>query len=60
VVTIRDVSVQGWRGFLAAQDVNDRAVLHGGAAAVLLVPSPAEAAGLAEAVARTPEPAQDA
>jgi len=46
------MSVQGWRGFLAAEDVDDWVVLHGGATAVFRVPSLVEAARLAEAVAQ--------
>jgi 4a-hydroxytetrahydrobiopterin dehydratase len=48
------MSVQGWRAFLAAEDVDDWVVLHGGAAAVFRVPSLVEAARLAEAVAQIP------
>jgi 4a-hydroxytetrahydrobiopterin dehydratase len=46
------MSEQGWRGFLAAEGVADWVVLHGGAMAVFPVESLAEAARLAEAVAR--------
>jgi 4a-hydroxytetrahydrobiopterin dehydratase len=46
------MSEQGWRRFLAAGDVADWVVLHGGAVAVFRVPSLAEAARLAEAVAQ--------
>src|SRR5262249_23019559 len=46
------MSEQGWRRFLAAEGVADWVVLHGGAMAVFRVPSLAEAARLAEAVAR--------
>jgi 4a-hydroxytetrahydrobiopterin dehydratase len=48
------VSQQGWLRFLAAEGVADWVVLHGGAMAVFRVPSLAEAARLAEAVARLP------
>lgn len=48
------MSVQGWRGFLAAEGVGDWVVLHGGATAVFRVPSLVAAARLAEAVARIP------
>ena len=46
------MSEQGWRRFLAAEGVADWVVLHGGAMAVFRVPSLAEAAQLAEAVAQ--------
>ena len=46
------MSEQGWRRFLAAEGVSDWVVLHGGAMAVFRIPSLAEAARLAEAVAR--------
>ena len=45
------MSEQGWRGFLAADGVDDWVVLHGGATAVFRVGSVREAARLAEAVA---------
>jgi 4a-hydroxytetrahydrobiopterin dehydratase len=48
------VSDQGWREFLAAEDVADWVVLHGGAMAVFRVPSMVEAVRLAEAVAQVP------
>jgi 4a-hydroxytetrahydrobiopterin dehydratase len=48
------VSEQGWRRFLAAEGVADWVVLHGGAVAVFRMPSLAEAARLAEAVAQIP------
>jgi 4a-hydroxytetrahydrobiopterin dehydratase len=48
------MSEQGWRRFLAAEGVADWVVLHGGAMAVFRVPSLAEAARLAEVVARIP------
>ncbi len=48
------MSEQGWREFLAAEGVDDWVVLHGGATAVFRVPSLAEAAQLAEAVAHIP------
>src|SRR5215472_733846 len=46
------MSEQGWRRFLAAEGVADWVVLHGGAMAVFRVPSLAEAARLAEAIAQ--------
>jgi 4a-hydroxytetrahydrobiopterin dehydratase len=49
-----DVSEQGWRDFLAAQDGADWVVLHGGAMAVFRVRSVVEAARLAEALAQVP------
>jgi 4a-hydroxytetrahydrobiopterin dehydratase len=48
------VSEQGWRDFLAAEDLDDWVVLHGGATAVFRAASLAEAARLAQAVAQTP------
>jgi len=48
------MSEHGWRAFLAADGVEDWVVLHGGAVAAYVVPSMAEAARLAEAVARVP------
>ncbi|MBB4140694.1 VOC family protein [Microbacterium invictum] len=48
------MSEQGWRAFLAAQDVDDWVVLHGGATAVFRTGSLVEAAHLAEAVTRVP------
>ncbi len=45
------MSEQGWQEFLAAEDVAEWVVLHGGAMAVFRVPSLVEAARLAEAVA---------
>jgi 4a-hydroxytetrahydrobiopterin dehydratase len=45
------MSERGWREFLAARGVDDWVVLHGGATAVFRVPSLAEAAQLAQAVA---------
>ena len=45
------MSEQGWREFLAAEDVADWVVLHGGPMAVFPVPSLAEAVRLAEAFA---------
>jgi 4a-hydroxytetrahydrobiopterin dehydratase len=44
------MSEQGWQEFLAAEDVADWVVLHGGAMAVFRVPSLVEAVRLAEAV----------
>ena len=46
------MSEQGWRRFLAAEGIADWVVLHGGAVAVFRVPSLAEAARLAKAVAQ--------
>jgi 4a-hydroxytetrahydrobiopterin dehydratase len=48
------VSEQGWRGFLAADGVDDWVVLHGGATTVFRVGSVQEALRLAEAVAGVP------
>jgi hypothetical protein len=48
------MSERGWREFLNAKDLDDWVVLHGGAAAVFVVPTPAEAARLAAAVAEVP------
>ncbi len=48
------MSEQGWHGFLDAEGVEDWVVLHGGAAAAFRVGSLAEAARLAEAVAKAP------
>jgi 4a-hydroxytetrahydrobiopterin dehydratase len=48
------MSDRGWRDFLAAPDVDDWVVLHGGATAVFAVSSLGEAARLAEAVAGLP------
>lgn len=48
------MSEQGWRDFLAAEGVEDWVVLHGGATAVFRVASMADAALLAEAVAKAP------
>lgn len=48
------MSDQGWQEFLAADDVADWVVLHGGAMAVFRVPTLVEAARLAEAVAQVP------
>lgn len=48
------MSEQGWRGFLAAEGVDDWVVLHGGATAVFRVGSLEEAAWLAGAVAAIP------
>jgi 4a-hydroxytetrahydrobiopterin dehydratase len=45
------MSEEGWRGFLAADDVEDWVVLHGGATAAFRVDSMAAAAGLAQAIA---------
>lgn len=48
------MSEQGWREFLAADDIDDWVVLHGGATAVFRVESVVEAARVAEAVAELP------
>jgi len=48
------MSNQGWQEFLAAEDVADWVVLHGGAMAVYRVPSLADAVRLAGAVAQVP------
>ena len=48
------MSEQGWRGFLAAEGLDDWVVLHGGATAVFRVGSVREAARLAEAIAEVP------
>lgn len=48
------MSEHGWQEFLAAEDVADWVVLHGGPMAVFRVPSLVEAARLAEAVAHVP------
>ncbi len=48
------MSEQGWRDFLAADDLDDWVVLHGGATAVFAVESIREAAGLADALAAIP------
>jgi 4a-hydroxytetrahydrobiopterin dehydratase len=48
------MSEQGWLAFLAAEDLDDWVVLHGGATAAFRVASLAEAARLADAVAQVP------
>lgn len=48
------MSEQGWRGFIAAEGVDDWVVLHGGATAVFRVGSLSQAVRLAEAVATVP------
>jgi 4a-hydroxytetrahydrobiopterin dehydratase len=48
------MSDQDWRDFLAAENVGDWVVLHGGATAVFLVASLGAAARLADAVAQVP------
>jgi 4a-hydroxytetrahydrobiopterin dehydratase len=48
------MSEQGWREFLAAENIGDWVVLHGGAAAVFRVVSLGDAARLADAVAQVP------
>jgi 4a-hydroxytetrahydrobiopterin dehydratase len=45
------MSEQGWRQFLAAEDLDDWVVLHGGATAVFRVPSFSAATELAAALA---------
>jgi 4a-hydroxytetrahydrobiopterin dehydratase len=47
------MSEEGWKGFLAAEGVDDWVVLHGGATAAFRVGSLGEAARLADAVAKT-------
>ena len=51
----RSMSEQGWRDFLAADDVDDWAILHGGPTAVFRVGSLLESARLAAAVAGVPD-----
>lgn len=48
------MSENGWNEFLAAEGVNDWAVLHGGATAVYRVQSLSEAACMADALVKTP------
>lgn len=48
------MSEQGWRNFLAAKDIPDWSVLHGGAATFFRVNSLTEAVRLADAIARIP------
>lgn len=48
------MSKQGWRDFLAAADVDDWVVLHGGATAVFRVSSLGDGARFADALARLP------
>ncbi|HYK27084.1 MAG TPA: hypothetical protein VEV61_03875, partial [Streptosporangiaceae bacterium] len=48
------MSEQGWRDFLAAENVGDWVVLHGGATAVFPMRSLGDAARLADAVAQVP------
>ena len=48
------MSEEGWRAFLAADDVDDWVVLHGGATAAFRVGSMAEAIRLAEAITGIP------
>src|SRR5882724_11827214 len=48
------MSDQGWQDFLAAENVGDWVVLHGGATAVFPVLSLGDAARLADAVAQVP------
>ncbi|MBK6795372.1 MAG: hypothetical protein IPG76_00825 [Acidobacteria bacterium] len=49
------MSEQGWREFLAADGIDDWAVLHGGATAVFRVRSLSDAVRLADAIAKAPE-----
>jgi 4a-hydroxytetrahydrobiopterin dehydratase len=49
-----DMADQGWQDFLAAADVDDWVVLHGGATAVFRARSLGEAARLAVAVSQVP------
>ena len=48
------MSEQGWQQFLAAEDVDDWVVLHGGVAALFRVRSLGDAARLAEALSQVP------
>jgi 4a-hydroxytetrahydrobiopterin dehydratase len=48
------MSEQGWRDFLAADDIDEWVILHGGPTAVFRVQSLAQAAKLAAAVAAVP------
>lgn len=48
------MSEQGWKGFLAAEDVGDWVVVHGGATAVFRVGSLSQAAKLGAEVAEIP------
>lgn len=48
------MSEQGWKTFLAADDVEDWVVLHGGATAVFRVPSLGDAVRLADVVSQAP------
>jgi 4a-hydroxytetrahydrobiopterin dehydratase len=48
------MSEAGWRAFLAADDIDDWAILHGGPTAVFRTRSMLEAAELAVAVAAIP------
>jgi 4a-hydroxytetrahydrobiopterin dehydratase len=48
------MSERGWRAFVDAEGVDEWVVVHGGAAAVFLVPSLRAAAQLAEAVTKVP------
>ncbi len=48
------MSEQGWKGFLAAEGLDNWVVLHGGATAVFRVGSLSEAIRLAEAVSEAP------
>ena len=49
------MSDQGWKAFLAAEDLDDWAVLHGGPTAVFQTKSLVEAANLAQLIAQLPE-----
>ena len=48
------MSEEGWRAFVAADDIDDWVVLHGGPAAAFRVASMNDAAGLAQAIAGVP------
>jgi 4a-hydroxytetrahydrobiopterin dehydratase len=48
------MSEAGWKAFLAADGVDDWAVLHGGATAAFVVGSMTDAVSLAEVIAAVP------
>jgi len=52
--TRRTYTDRGWREFLAAEGVSDRAVLHGGATAVFRVQSLLAAVRVADSIANVP------
>ncbi len=52
--SLSEMSETGWRQFLATDDIDDWAVLHGGPTAVFRTGSMHEAARLAEAIAAVP------